>query len=131
MMIENAMFIDKLGRKIGIEIDDLDIVAYHNSREVARFSFDEIYCGKGCSYIQLMYMKTEGDYRRAGIATKMMLLAVECHGNFSRPLLSAAGGLHTSAENYYTEEGRALILKCIDLGILSPDREHSEVDEYY
>lgn len=125
------MFTDKLDRGIEIKIDDMDIVAYHNRCEIARLSFNEIWCDKGCSYIQLMYMKTEGDYRRAGIATKMMRLAVECHGNFSRPLLSAAGGLYTSPENYYTEEGRALILKCIDLGILSPDREDSEVDEYY
>lgn len=119
-------FTDKSGNTIELEIDCDDAVAYHEQREIGRIQFEEIDCDKGDSFVKLMNMDVNPEYRNAGIATKLMELAVEYHGNFSRPLLSAVGGIHAASEDYYTEEGAGFIQHCISHNILPPDSDESE-----
>lgn len=124
-------FCDKHGREITIVIDDLDVVGLHEGIKIGELCFCEIDCDKSPSSIKLMNMNVTEEYQKAGIATEMMRVAVNFHGEFSRPLLSASGGCKVAAEDYYTHEGAALISRCISLGILKPDMaEEPEIDEW-
>lgn len=124
-------FCDKHGREITIEIDDPDVVAHYAGDKVGELCFCEIDCDKSPSFIKLINMKVDEKYQKAGIATEMMRTAVDFHGVFSRPPLSAIGGSKVAAEDYYTQEGAALISRCISLGILPPDMEEEfETDEW-
>lgn len=124
-------FYDKHGREITIDIDDLDVVALHEGIRIGELCFAEIDCDNGCSFIKLTNMKVAEEYQKAGIATEMMRVAVDFHGEFSRPLLSALGGSKVAAEDYYTQEGAALISRCISLGIVPPDSdEKPDINEW-
>lgn len=130
--IEVAMntFNDKQGRDIIIEIDDLDVVARYAENEIGRLSFEQVDFDKSPSFIQLMNMNVAQEYQRAGIATEMMRAAVELHGEFVKPVLSAVGGSMVASEDYFTSEGAALISRCISLGILPPDKdEDPDIDD--
>ena len=110
---------DKWGRAIRIALDDEgeDVVAFHEENEIGRFDFYEL----EPSCFKLRYLKIEKRYQRAGIGMAMMRYAVARHGkNFVRPPFDAEGGRERSSEEYYTHQGRALILKCLRLGIVAP-----------
>lgn len=122
-------FTDTKEREIIIELNDdgLDVVAKHDDLEIGIFSFDETDCDKGMSIVKLMHMAVNEDYKRVGIATEMMKMAADVHGkNFSRPALSAIGGQDAASEDYFTEDGAALIRYCISKKILNPDPEENE-----
>lgn len=125
------LFNDKCGREIIIDIDELDVVAQHRGSKIGELCFREVDFGNCSSYIKLTNMNVTAAYQKAGIATEMMRTAVDFHGNFSRPLLSAVGGSKADSEDYYTSEGAALISRCIILRILPPDEdEKPEIDEW-
>ena len=119
-------YTDKLNRIIEIGIEDLDVIAIHDDVEVGRLRFDEIDCDNCCSYIKIVDMRVDKEYQKSGIGVEMMRTAVEIHGDFSRAPLSAVGGSRIAAEEYYTDEGAALIWRCIALGILEPDQEEHQ-----
>ena len=79
-------FYDKHGREIIIDIDDLDVVAHHDGTKIGELCFCEIDCDKSPSFIKLMNMNVTEEYQKAGIATEMMRVAVDFHGEFSRRL---------------------------------------------
>lgn len=127
----NSIFTDKCGRMIELDYDNFDTVAWHEGQEVGRLDFREVECDH-YSYPQLMYASVEEKYQRAGIGVAMMRYAVEMHGKgFKKPDLNSVGGSHVPAENYYTEEGAALIRSCIRLGILDDNTQEScEVEDW-
>lgn len=117
-------FTDNHGRTINIIEEYPDICAFYKDNKIGEIQFDE-----RDGQIILLSMDVTESYRRAGIATEMMRLAVEIHGpDFSKPSFSAVGGKNANAEDYYTQEGAALIRHCIEQGILE-DTESREDEE--
>lgn len=115
-------FCDKKNNLIFIESDCYDVVAYHNGKEIGRIEFDDRDEGT-----ILYYMNVETQYHRNGIALQMMKEAVEIYGNnFGKPSFTATGG---ECHEYYTQEGRAFIQHCIQIGLLK-DTEQYECDKY-
>ncbi|XZT20739.1 hypothetical protein ACT42U_00810 [Acinetobacter baumannii] len=120
-------FIDKMKREINISLVDDDINAFYDGNKIGELTFDYVEKDLGYSdhveYIsRLHYMQVDSNFRKAGIASKMMELAVEYHGNyFIRPKLNAVGGRDKECYEYYTPEGKALIESCIRNGILKDD----------
>lgn len=116
-------FVDAKDRTIVIEGDD-DIEAFHEGRQIGRIEFDSDEFGP-----RLYGMNINLDYRQAGIGTEMMRAAAELHGKrFRKASLLAVGGHHVPSEDYFTQEGAALIQRCIRLGILE-DTESPERDD--
>lgn len=115
-------FTDNEGRVINFEVGN-DIVAHVHCKEVGhvQFDFDEVTAAP-----YLYHVSVEHDYLRAGIGTEMIRLAVGVHGpRFGRPTFQACGGSNSSSSDYFTDEGAALIRRCIALGIIDDiHREH-------
>ncbi|HFG6877061.1 hypothetical protein [Acinetobacter baumannii] len=119
-------FIDKMKREINISLDGEDINAFYNGEKIGELIFDyvekDLGYGDHVEYIsRLNCMQVDSNFRKAGIASKMMELAVEYHGNFIRPKINAVGGKDKECNEYYTSEGKALIESCIRNGILKDD----------
>ncbi|EAU54905.1 GNAT family N-acetyltransferase [Mariprofundus ferrooxydans] len=107
-------FVDLAGRSIEIESDGDDIKAYHNGKCIGCIEFDH-----PNDFPTLWGMNVESAYQKSGIGTQMMRVAAELHGKlFAKPSFCAVGGKHASSDSYYTEEGAALIRRCIREGIL-------------
>jgi len=126
------MFIDAKGRDIEIIEGDLCVEAFHNGTQIGSIEFDEIDESDYRSYIHLSGMNVNSTYQKAGIGVEMMKLAADIYGkDFSKPSFSAVGGSRAASDTYYTQDGAALIRKCIALGILV-DTERQEIyeDEY-
>jgi GNAT superfamily N-acetyltransferase len=117
-------FFDSKGRILDIN-GDYDVEAFHNGRRVGSIEFDD---RDGCTI--LLAMNVEREYQLAGIGTEMMRHAATLHGKlFGKPRFDAIGGRGASSESYYTQEGAALIARCIRERILE-DTDHSECDDY-
>jgi GNAT superfamily N-acetyltransferase len=117
-------FTDTKGRTIVIDAD-LDIEARHEGRRIGCIEFDE--CD---GFISLFAMNVDLEFQKAGIGTAMMKVAADVHGRrFGKPSLNAVGGRHASSDSYYTQEGAALIARCLREKILD-NTEPSEFDEY-
>lgn len=115
------IFIDSTGRSIEIE-GDYDIEAFHNGERIGSIEFDD---RDGCTV--LWGMNVEPPYQRAGIGTQMMRAAAELHGKrFGKPSFSAVGGSHASSDSYYTQDGAALISRCLQEGILEDTAPHDD-----
>jgi len=126
------IFIDAKGRDIEIIEGNGYVEALHNGTQIGSIEFDEIEVSDYQSYIQLSGMNVNSAYQKAGIGVEMMKLAAEIYGkDFSKPSFSAVGGSRAASDTYYTQDGAALIRKCIALGILV-DTERQEIyeDEY-
>lgn len=108
-----TIFIDSTGRSIEIE-GEHDIEAFHNGARVGSIEFDE---NEGRT--SLWSMSVEPAYQRVGIGTQMMRVAALLHGKrFCKPSFSAVGGSHAASDSYFTQDGAALIRRCIREGIL-------------
>ncbi|MDS7968216.1 hypothetical protein RMB12_14425 [Acinetobacter sp. V117_2] len=119
-------FIDKKEREIIISLVDNDINAFYKDKKIGEISFDYVEKDLGCrGYIEhitrLYYMHVDSGFRKAGIASKMIELAVEYHGDFLRPKLNSVGGRDKECYEYYTPEGKALIESCIRNKIFKDD----------
>lgn len=111
-------YVDAKGRLIKITDQDSDIEAYYQDKRIGSIEFDLEEQEQG-TITYLWYMYVDADYQMAGIATEMMRLAVEIHGkDFRRPRFCDVGGSDVPSHKYYTQDGAALIWKCINMGIL-------------
>jgi GNAT superfamily N-acetyltransferase len=123
---EDYRWQDKRGRQISFEIGE-DVTAFVGERRVGAIEFGDT---DGSAY--LFYMEVDDAYRRAGIATEMMRLAVEVHGtNFGRPSFMVIGGLGKDSSEYFTMDGAAFFKYCIDQEIVKdiPDFGECRSDE--
>ncbi|MCD4502144.1 GNAT family N-acetyltransferase [Chromobacterium vaccinii] len=112
-------FIDTTGRSIEIE-GDYNIQAFHNGQRIGCIEFDD-----KDGHAVLWGMNVDRAYQRSGIATQMMRLAAELHGKrFGKPSFNAVGGSHASSDRYYTQEGAALIRRCLREDILEDTELH-------
>lgn len=117
------VFIDSTGRSIQI-VADYDVEAFHNGKRIGCIEFD---CDENNGRAELWGMNVESAYQKAGIGTQMMRVAAELYGKrFGKPSLLVVGGSHSSSNSYYTQEGAALIKRCIREGILE-DTEPRDV----
>ena len=125
------MFIDAKERDIEITESWGDIEALHDGRQIGSLEFKEIETDRD-SYMHLSGMNVDSAYQKAGIGVAMMRLAAEIYGkDFSKPSLSAVGGSQAASDTYYTQEGAALIYRCIALDILvDTDKQEIYEDEY-
>jgi GNAT superfamily N-acetyltransferase len=125
------MFIDTEGRNIEIIEGYSNVEAFHEGKQIGSIEFEEIESDHD-SYIRLSSMNVNLDYQKAGIGTEMMKLAAEIYGkDFSKPSFTAVGGSQAESHTYYTQEGAALIRRCIELDILSDtDTQENYDDEY-
>jgi GNAT superfamily N-acetyltransferase len=115
---------DTKGRSIEIK-GDFDVEAFHEGKCIGRIEFDEADDGPF-----LWAMNVDGDYQQAGIGTEMMRLAAELHGKWlGKPSHLATGGSQAAAHTYYSQEGAALIARCIRLGILEDSEPRDPDDE--
>ncbi|UXI53222.1 hypothetical protein N5980_17040 (plasmid) [Acinetobacter variabilis] len=77
-------------------------------------------------------MNVNSNYQKVGIGVEMMRLAAEIYGkNFSKPSFCAVGGSGAESHTYYTQDGAALIRRCIELGILSDTERQKIYDDEY
>lgn len=114
-------FIDSSGRSIEIE-GDYNIEAFHNGKRIGSIEFDD-----RDGHTVLWSMDVETAYRMAGIGTQMMRVAAKLHGKrFGKPSLCAVGGSRASSDSYYTQEGAALIRRCLREGILEDTEPHDD-----
>lgn len=124
-------FIDKNNRVINILFEDPNINAFYNGELVGEIIFDRIEIDRGYGDYtkiksRLYYMSVEPNFKRSGIASKMMELAVESYGlYFLRPNLNDVGGSNKKCYEYYTQDGKGFIEECIRRGILKEDLEDS------
>lgn len=117
-------FTDTKGRAILIDAN-LDIEAFHEGLRIGCIEFDE-----RDGFTSLFSMNVDPEYQKAGIGTEMMRVAAAVHGkSFGKPSLSAVGGRHASSDSYYTQEGAALITRCLREKILD-NTEPSELEDY-
>ncbi len=117
------VFIDSTGRSIEIKAD-YDIEAFHNGNRIGRIEFG---CDERDGSAVLLGMNVESTYQKAGIGTQMMRVAAELHGKrFGKPSLFAVGGNHASSNSYFTQDGAALIRRCIREGILEDTEPHHD-----
>ncbi|WP_329837278.1 GNAT family N-acetyltransferase [Stenotrophomonas geniculata] len=126
MYDEDYRWRDKRGRQITFEIGE-DITAFVGGRQVGAIEFGDM---DGSPYLR--HMDVDEAYRRAGIATEMMRLAVEVHGpSFGRPSFLAIGGLGKDSSEYFTMDGAAFFKYCVDEEIVKdiPDFDERPFDE--
>lgn len=108
----------------------LDVIALHHGRIVGKAEFDEKEVDNGykgpSSYIVWLGINVLEEFQHRGIGSALVEAAVEIHGMFRRPTLDAGGGNHVAAEDFFMEDGAALVRSCIKKGILQPDPVEDE-----
>lgn len=117
-------FIDKAGREIDIEFDGTDAIATHSGKEIGKVSFDFVDEDYRPGKFKLFGMNVIDEYRRAGIATELMRVAVEEIGyDFERPDFLAVGGSNAqSSDEYFTDDGAVFFKYLIRVGIIEDKR---------
>jgi hypothetical protein len=110
------LFVDKRGRRIDIEIDEVqtEILAYHRGEKIGNFQTTMDDDGYAFAYS----IDINEEYRRAGIGLEMVRLAFEYHG---RPLIPP--GRNDSMKingNYVTDSGAALVRAGQERGYFTP-----------
>lgn len=99
---------------------DFDSVrAYHNGQLVGAFELTEVE-EERFSFMRAYNLRVVSNYQRKGIGTELVRQAVEEFGDFKLPSLDH----HSSSKNldsdaYFTDDGRALFLHCLEEGIIS------------
>lgn len=122
-MSTSRVFVDRAGRRIVIDDHGDDVIALHEGKKIGRIGVDHHDEGP-----ILWSADVKPEYQRAGIATEMMKLVAELHGRrIGKPVLNAVGGSQAEAHTYYTEEGAALVRRCLRDSILD-DTEPRESD---
>lgn len=116
-------FVDKRGRTIKISWDN-DVYAYHNGKEIGKIGIDHPDGGP-----ILWSIDVDMAYRRSGIATEIMKVVADMYGkDIGKPSFTAVGGKNANSEDYYTQEGAALIASCINKGILIDTDYPDDID---
>lgn len=93
--------------------------AYHNGQQVGAFELTEV-DEERFSFMHAYSLYVKNGYQRKGIGTELVRQAVEEFGDFKLPPLAH----HSSSKNlessdYFTDDGRALFLHFLELGIIS------------
>lgn len=126
------IFTDSKGRSIEIKDGFLCIEAYDDGTKIGCIEFDEIEVSDYQYFTRLSSMNVEDSYQKAGIGIEMMRLAAEIYGSdFKKPSFLDIGGSQAASHTYYTQDGAALIRKCIALGILQDTKDKEFNDNKY
>jgi hypothetical protein len=113
-MVEDfEVYVDRHGRRFVIRWED-DVGVYYAGKCIGKIGIDFDDDGP-----LLWSIDVDEEFRRVGLATEMMRRVAQIYGSdIRKPALRAPGGKNAHSHEYYTQDGAALVKKCIALGIL-------------
>ena len=119
-------FPDKQGRQIELRQGNGDVTAYHNGKMIGGVYTTDLREDDFSTTLpaKITSWEINIDYRRAGIATKMVQILFEELGELAPP----DPNLGIGNQNTLTDEGMAITLHCQKLGYVLPFK-HEQDDE--